>query len=210
LEREDSPKLYIRLRKNIRVMQGTPIVLEQVAQLIAEPGMEQKLKRLVLIHPQDIDGNYIVIDMLMIVKAVKSVFPRLSIEHFGDPQTLVEMVTPKKQPHPAVIAFVWLLLFVGSGLAIMNFHTDVSMMKVHQKIYEFVTGEYQEHPYLLQIPYSVGLGAGMIMFFNRLFRKKFSEEPNPLEVEMYLYQENLQQYVIHEEYQKKLEKSDGT
>ncbi|MNP81772.1 hypothetical protein D3C76_1802270 [compost metagenome] len=42
----------------------------------------------------------------------------------------------------------------------------------------------------------------MIIFFNHLFKKKWNEEPTPLEVEMYLYQENLNQYVIAEEYEK--------
>ncbi|MMZ70306.1 hypothetical protein D1872_333160 [compost metagenome] len=43
----------------------------------------------------------------------------------------------------------------------------------------------------------------MIVFFNHLFKKKWNEEPTPLEVEMYLYQENLNQYVVAEEFKKK-------
>ena len=44
--------------------------------------------------------------------------------------------------------------------------------------------------------------AGMMLFFNHLFRKKLNEEPNPLEVEMYLYQENVNSYVMAEEMHK--------
>jgi stage V sporulation protein AA len=42
----------------------------------------------------------------------------------------------------------------------------------------------------------------MIVFFNHLFKKNWNEEPTPLEVEMYLYQENVDQYVVAEEYEK--------
>ena len=37
----------------------------------------------------------------------------------------------------------------------MNFHEDVSMREVHIALYEIITGERNEYPYLLQIPYSI-------------------------------------------------------
>lgn len=56
------------------------------------------------------------------------------------------------------------------------------------------------HPLLLQIPYSIGIGLGMIIFFNRVFKKKFNEEPSPLKVEMFNYQQELDHYtVMHEQ-----------
>jgi stage V sporulation protein AA len=94
------------------------------------------------------------------------------------------------------------LLFFGSALTIMNFHADVSMMEVQVRIVEMITGHKDEHPYLFQIAYSIGIGFGMIVFFNHLFKKNWNEEPTPLEVEMYLYQENVDQYVVAEEYEK--------
>ncbi|MNP77793.1 hypothetical protein D3C76_1752930 [compost metagenome] len=42
----------------------------------------------------------------------------------------------------------------------------------------------------------------MVVFFNHLFKKKWNEEPTPLEVEMFLYQKNIDHYVVHEEYSK--------
>lgn len=91
----------------------------------------------------------------------------------------------------------------------MNFHADVNMLEVQIRIVEMVTGERDEHPYLFQIAYSLGLGFGMTVFFNHLFKKKWNEEPTPLEVEMYLYQENLDQYVVAEEYRKMNKAAEG-
>ena len=42
----------------------------------------------------------------------------------------------------------------------------------------------------------------MLIFFNRVFKKKINEEPDPLEVEMFLYQENVRHFMVAEEYQK--------
>jgi stage V sporulation protein AA len=36
----------------------------------------------------------------------------------------------------------------------------------------------------------------MILFFNHFFQKRFNEEPSPLEVEMFNYQMDLDNYVI--------------
>ena len=40
----------------------------------------------------------------------------------------------------------------------MNFHADVNMLEVQIRIVEMVTGKRDEHPYLFQIAYSLGLG----------------------------------------------------
>jgi stage V sporulation protein AA len=149
--------------------------------------------------------------MMLIVGKIKKLFPFLQIEHFGEPHCLIEISEQRKPPALILIILVWLLLFIGSGLAIMNFHADVSMGVVHQRIYQLLTGKWAEHPLFLQIPYSIGIGLGMIIFFNHLFKKKFNEEPSPLEVEMFMYQENVNYYVITEEYAKihEAEKRDG-
>lgn len=198
-----TPTLYIRLRKRLRVAQGEAVLLGQAAQMIVDPPYENQLQQLIVYEPTARDGNLLLIDMLMIVRRIKQHFPEIVIEHFGEPHVLVEIAAPTTaKPNYALLVLVWVLLFIGSGLAIMNFHADVSMFKVHRRIYELVTGRMEAHPLLLQIPYSFGIGVGMVLFFNHLFKKKFNEEPSPLEVEIFLYQQSVNQYVITQEYGK--------
>lgn len=200
--RTSTPALYIRLRRSLRISREKPVLLGEVAQLLAPPEYEQQLLQLELYRPKEHDGSLLLIDMMLIVRKVKEIYPWMQVEHYGEPHTLVEVRGETKTPSLLLIGLVWLLLFVGSGLAIMNFHADVSMAEVHRHIYKLLTGRDNPHPLLLQIPYSVGIGIGMIVFFNHLFKKKFNEEPSPLEVEMFMYQENVNQYVITEEYAK--------
>jgi stage V sporulation protein AA len=202
----DTPTLYIRLRKRVRMAKGTPILLGRVAQILIEPEWEEPLKRIVLHTPNETDGNYVVIDMMTVVRKVKELIPHVTVEHFGEPQTVVELKDASASAGSRFLLVpVWLLLFVGSGLAIMNFHTDVSMQEVHRKLFWMITGRRDAHPLIMQIPYSLGVGAGMVIFFNRLFRKKFNEEPNPLEVEMFMYEESVHQYVVKDEFDKRQE-----
>jgi stage V sporulation protein AA len=192
--------VYIRLRKRMAVRRGESIYLGRIAQLLVDSEYEDALQKLLLHQPKEHEGNIVLIDMMLIVEKIKEHYPILQIEHFGEPHCLVEVLDEKKAPSFILIALVWLVLFIGSGLAIMNFHADVSMAMVHQRIYQLLTGKWEPHPLLLQIPYSIGIGVGMIIFFNHLFKKKFNEEPSPLEVEMFMYQENVNTYVVTEEY----------
>ena len=78
-------------------------------------------------------------------------------------------------------------------LTIMNFHEDVSMKECTSKTIYNYYGKSERKPLLFQIPYSIGLGLGMILFFNHVFKKRLNEEPSPLEVEMFNYQQDLDQ-----------------
>lgn len=172
--------------------------------LAATPEWERQLKRLPLHQLRPGDGDMVVIDMLQVVKAVHQLLPGMTVETFGEPHVLVEVsASANRKPNRFLLVLAWLLLFFGSGMALLNFHADVNMPFVQARITELITGKPERHPWVFQIPYSLGVGLGMLLFFNRLFRKRKSDDPNPLEVEMFMYQENVNHYVITEEYRKK-------
>lgn len=191
--------LFLRLRKRLAVKPETMIALGDICQLFWDGEREEALKRMPIYQVKPTDGNLIVIDIMQVIQRVRSVYPEVELEIQGSPQIIVEVLNPRKKANPVLVALVWVLLFIGSGLAIMNFHTDVSMREVHERIFYLITGERSEQPLWLQIPYSIGIGMGMILFFNHIFQKKINEEPSPLEVELFMYQQSLDQYYIQNE-----------
>lgn len=201
-ESKDELTLYIRLRKSITVRKGTEITLGMIAHLVCDPKLDQQFREFVLIPKEEAAGEKTVIDFIHIIRKLRRKIPGITIEYFGEPQTLILFKAKEQKPRILFAIVVWLILFIGSGLAIMNFHTDVSMPEVHQNLYRYITGEFSEFPLLLQIPYSFGLGIGMVLFFNRVFKRKLNEEPDPLELEMYNYRNNIYQYSITEELEK--------
>ena len=188
--------IYVRFRNRHFVRQREKIILQDIAQIIAPEKYEEQLKELLIHQTEPKDKHLIVIDMMKIIAVVKQKYPELEIRNVGQSEIIVEITGETKGTHLIGVIFVWLILFIGSGLAIMNFHHDVSMQEVHQRIYFLITGTTNKYPLLLQIPYSFGIGLGMILFFNHVFKKKINEEPSPLEVEMFLYQRNLDSYVV--------------
>jgi len=198
--------VYVRLRRRIVVPPLSLIRLRDVARLVTDPEMEKRLLGLELLRIRPEDGNRLVIDMLHIVSIIRREAPGIVIETFGEPHVLVEVATRGEiKPRPVVLALAWVLLFFGSGMALINFHADVNMPAVQRRVIRLLTGDPDWHPWLFQIPYSLGVGIGMLLFFNRLFRRRPTDEPNPLEVEMFMYQENVNHYVITDEYRKKHE-----
>jgi stage V sporulation protein AA len=172
------------------------ITVGDVAVVFTSKEEKEKIESLVIYKVNEKDQNIIIIDVMRIIQAISREMANMEIQQVGPTQTIVEVVFERKRASLPFFIVVWLLLFIGAALAIMNFHEDVSMRAVHQRLFFILTGEQDETPLLLQVPYSIGLGLGMILFFNHVFKKRINEEPSPLEVEMFNYQQDLDRYVI--------------
>ncbi|WP_173916247.1 stage V sporulation protein AA [Halobacillus sp. Marseille-Q1614] len=198
--------IYIRLKQSIRIPAQDMIRLKDIARITGLKREKPLIENMIVHRIKQEDRNVIVIDSFTIINQIISRFPDYQVEILGPNYCVVHIERNKKKPTLLIVAGIWLLLFIGAAMAIMNFHYDVSMEMVQQKLHFMLTGEEVEHPLWIQIPYSIGLGLGMILFFNHWFHKKFNEEPNPMEIEVFKYQEDLDHYAaIHDN---KVEKMD--
>lgn len=188
--------VYIRMRNRVLVKPDEKVYLLDIAQIIAPETVIPELKNL-MVHQVSIrDKNIIIIDVMKVIRMISNLIEDVEVQTIGPAQTIVEVMLKKKQMSTPIFILIWFLLFFGSAMAIMNFHDDVSMRSVQEKLYKIITGVEDSKPWIFQIPYSIGLGLGMILFFNHVFQKRINEEPSPLEVEMFNYQMDLDNYVI--------------
>ncbi|MTH52249.1 stage V sporulation protein AA [Bacillus mangrovi] len=202
-----SKTVYIRLRHRIQSVPETSLVLADLAQ-IAGAENHPDLGNLKIHDVTASDRTVVVIDVMEVIRRIQQVMPGAEIQTIGPSQTVVEIVYERKKRKLVYLVAVWFLLFIGAAMAIINFHEDVSMQAVHQKLFYMLTGKKDSDPLLLQIPYSIGLGLGMILFFNHVFKKRINEEPSPLEVEMFKYQMDLDQYAAMNENKESVKKLD--
>lgn len=184
------------MRNRLKVSPTYEVKLGDVAQLAGDSSVVELLQNEIVYKITAHDKTHVVIDVMKVIEIIQQKASHVQINLLGSGQTLVEIIYEKKKTHPIFFGLVWLLLFIGAALAIIYFHEDVSMQQVHQRLYYMITGEFNAQPLLFQIPYSLGLGLGMVLFFNHVFQKRINEEPSPLEVEMFQYQQSLDQYVI--------------
>ncbi|MFJ8256215.1 stage V sporulation protein AA [Peribacillus asahii] len=191
--------IYLRMRNRVHVKQNQQVRLKDIAKIIGEDRQVKKIEAETLLTVKKEDKNIIIIDLIEVIEVIQAADSSIEIQTFGPSQTIIEVIYEKQKVSFLAFAAVWLLLFIGAAMTIMNFHVDVSMGEVHQRLFSIITGIEDKKPLLIQIPYSFGLGIGMILFFNHFFKKRFNEEPSPLEVEMFNYQQDLDQYVIMNE-----------
>lgn len=191
--------IYIRMRNRVQVKQNQKVKIKDIARILGKDEIVKQLEEKILLTVKKEDQNIIIIDLVQMIETIQAIDQTLEIQTFGPAQTIIEVICDKSKVSFLSFSAVWLLLFLGAVMTIMNFHVDVSMREVHQKLFTIITGKVDDKPLLIQVPYSIGLGLGMILFFNHFFKKRFNEEPSPLEVEMFNYQQDLDQYVIMNE-----------
>jgi stage V sporulation protein AA len=188
--------IYIRMRNRVQVPPEGKVLLKDAAQMIATEEVLHDLQSMEIYQLKKEDGNIVVIDIMKVIRLITARFEDVEVQTIGPAQTIIEVVAKKKGVSIPFFLLIWFLLFFGSAMTLMNFHDDVSMKSVQEKIYTIITGKKEAKPLLFQIPYSIGLGLGMILFFNHVFKKRINDEPSPLEVEMFNYQMDLDNYVI--------------
>lgn len=93
-------------------------------------------------------------------------------------------------------AFVSAVSFCGAAFAIMTFNNDANINEVFSDICRAVTGTTSDGVAVLEISYSLGLAFGILVFFNHFASWKITVDPTPIEVEMRLYEENLNRTLI--------------
>ena len=192
--------IYVKLKAKDFVSQNTRVTINDIAQVEApEKAAQRILSSGILNINSDKKSNYI-ISVLDVIKVIKRVCPKASVNNVGETDVIVTFNPDQKRRNPIVsgllIAFVSLTLLMGSATAIMSFQTDAQIPKVFQNYYKIFFKKENEKPLIIDIPYSLGLAFGIIIFFNHFLGKKVTEDPTPIEVEMTSYENDVNNTII--------------
>lgn len=72
----------------------------------------------------------------------------------------------------------------------------IQLPLIFENMYYLFFEESKEVPKLLSIPYSIGLGLGIIVFFNHFSKITLTQDPTPIEIEMTTYEKETNASVI--------------
>ncbi len=188
-------EIYIKPVKKILLEERQIVNLEDISEIISTTNISEKLKKeKVLEIPERIKKNYLV-SITDIVKLIKKKFPNYSIINLGEADTIIEysptLVKENKFLKNLRVIFVCIVLFMGAATAIMSFHSDAQIPEVFQNYYKIFFGFEMKNPKIIAVPYSIGLAAGIIIFFNHILGKRILKDPTPIEVEMSQYETDI-------------------
>lgn len=196
-------KVYLMINNKATVDPGKPVYLRDIGTVYSINGNLKRDIENIRVgekHNKEDWGN---IETLEIAQKVLSKYPNIDLDLLGEGEVLIEYKS-KEDKKPLwefiKVAFVCIVLFFGAGLAIINFHEDVNTRKTMEELYYTFTGEKNKNPLLLVIPYSIGIGAGVITFFTRILSpsQRRRKEPGPMEIELYLYDKDMEESILND------------
>ena len=121
------------------------------------------------------------------------------MQNLGEADIIVTYENQKTPPylwHILKVSFVAAIIFFGSAFSIMAFNNDVGGTKLFGQIYELVMGKQSDGFTVLEVTYSIGLTFGILVFFNHFGKKRFTVDPTPMEVQMRLYENDIQTALV--------------
>lgn len=192
--------IYIKPVEKVQMIRKKDVLLRDVAEVFIGGQTAGEAEKLVVFRvPEDKKKTYL-LSVVDLIKVLNQKWPDATVANVGEMDILIEYLPKEEGRNPfwlwAKVAFVSLVLFVGSATTIMCFHSDTQVPLVFENIYYMFFGENKEIPKLLSIPYSIGLGLGIIVFFNHFSKVSLTQDPTPIEIEMTTYEKENNASVI--------------
>lgn len=199
----DKIKVYLLINPKAAVDIRSNIYIKDIGMVYSHNKLiKTKIENLSVYKTKE-EEDWIKITSIDIIERLVDRYPNLEIEIIGQNEVLIEIKGREKNNKLfqfAKVVAIFILLFFGAGMTIMNFHTDVNMDETLEIIYYTLTGEKNSNPLILTISYSIGLGLGVIVFFNRILSKSLRrrKEPGPMEIEVFNYDKEMEEYILND------------
>ncbi|MEG0189639.1 MAG: stage V sporulation protein AA [Lachnospiraceae bacterium] len=205
--------IYIKADKNVEVKTHN-ITLGDVLKIeCSNQNVVAKVKTLKLLKFPDQKTGRQVVSILKVIECIHQSYPNIEVQSVGEADFIVTLECQKPQNKPVhllKIAGVIITCFAGAAFSIMAFNNDVSTSKLFSQIYERLVGSPSDGFTILEVMYCLGLSIGILVFFNHFGKKRFTVDPTPVEVEMRLYENNIQTTLIETYARKEREVDVGT
>lgn len=197
-----SDTLYIQTDENMEV-HHPHVYLQDIVKLSCSNS--KILNRLRVLPVASLDpkrpGRY-VLSAMDLIREIQKKEPDLEITHIGEPSFII---TYQTKPNTSTawcwckVIFVCLASFFGAAFSIMTFNNDVNVPALFQQITAQVTGQDGSSFPALAISYSVGIGLGVLFFFNHFGHIKLTDDPTPMQVQMRLYENDVNTTIIEDQ-----------
>lgn len=209
----ESKILYIKGDRDVEVTKPDVTLGDLLSMECTDKLMLAKIKTLKIVRFKKSGRQRRVVSVLKIIACIHEKFPETDVQNLGETDIIVtyeDQKTPALAWHIIKTAFVAAVTFFGAAFSIMAFNNDVDVTKLFGQIYELVTGQETSGFTVLEISYSVGVTAGILIFFNHFGRKRFTVDPTPMEIQMRLYENDIQTTLIENSERKGEEIDVGT
>ena len=147
--------------------------------------IKKSTENIILKKYKNIDIEYDVLHVGELIQCIKDVYPDININLLVIDDIMINFESAKQDKTKYLrVAIATIIVLMGSIMAIMNFHSDVNMEDSQRNIVEVLTGNPTEYLLYFQLFYSIGIGVGVALFFNRIIPNYSKNEPSPLDIKV--------------------------
>ncbi len=204
--------LYIKGDRNVEVTKPDVYLKDIVMMECPDKNLLPKLQTLKVLKIQDKKEQRYVVSVLKIIACIHEKYPQVEVQNLGETDIIItyeKQQTPSYVWHICKVVVVAAIIFFGSAFSIMAFNNDVGGTELFGQIYELVMGKKSDGFTVLEITYSIGLTLGILIFFNHFGKKRFTVDPTPMEVQMRLYENDIQTTLVENAARRKEELEAG-
>ena len=194
--------IYIKADRNVEVTKPDVTLGDVLKMECSNPAVVAKLRSVKLLafhHTDKKNQNRAVVSVLRVIELIHESYENIDVQNMGEQDFIVIYEAQKTAGgfvHALKAAAIVAISFIGAAFSIMAFNNDVNVTTMFGQIYELVTGTESDGFTILELTYSAGLVIGILTFFNHFGKKRFSVDPTPMEVEMRLYENDIQTTLI--------------
>ncbi len=191
--------VYLKCERNVEVQSPDVFLSDVGAVRCQEPALAARLKAIKVHHFSQEDARRCVISVLKLVELMEKECRDISVQVLGETDVLLEWVNVRKHKGWQQWlrgALVCLVSFFGTAFTIMAYHNDVGINNVFTLIYSMVMNKEPQGLNILEVSYSIGLAAGIIVFFNHVGGRRLTKDPTPIEVSIRNYEEEVDKALI--------------
>ena len=206
----ESTTLYLKADRNVEVSKQNVMLGDLLSMECSDKTILMKVKTLRILKIREEKEQRYVISVLKIIACIHEQYPRLEIQNLGETDIIVKisclkqliLITYENQKTPPLlwhilkVVLVSAVIFFGSAFSIMAFNNDVGVTKLFGQIYELIMGKKTDGFSVLEVTYSIGLAIGILIFFNHFGKKRFTVDPTPMEIQMRLYENDIQTTLV--------------
>ena len=191
--------LYIKLDQSVELTKSEVTVADVAKLECKNKNVLNKLKPIKLLEDNSNGKKRYIVSIMKIIEIIDKDFQNVEVQNLGETECIVEFKKANKtKPYWDVLKTVAIcfILFFGVGFSIMSFNNDVSVGSMFEQMSTLFTGNKEDGKQIIELCYSIGLGIGIIVFYNHFGAKKLSKDPTPIEVEMRKYESDINQTLI--------------
>ena len=191
--------LYIKGEKNTEVKEPNVTLGDILTMECSNSSIMNRIKPLRILKIPKKEQHRYVVSVLKIIECIHREIPGLQIQNEGESDLIITYEGEKKRNaiwQGIKVVVVAGITFIGAAFSIMAFNNDVDVSKLFGQIYELLTGKESNGFTVLELTYCIGIVIGIIVFFNHFGKKRFSVDPTPMEVEMRLYENDIQTTLV--------------